>query len=439
MSNGVEITNSEFADTSVLSYEIVESKKEITSSNVTLNKTSFTYNGKYQGPTVTVKYDGVKLKKGTDYEVTGDEEMDADAYELTVTGKGEYSGSVDKTWKISPANISSATLPSSTKVSYSYTGSELSHTVPQTLTLSGVGTLRLDEDYEVDESNSTLKATKAGTYTVKLIACDDNLTGTKSYTWKITSSSSTTTGTSSSSVSFSNPNNVSSGITNVASSALTSYANSKKQTGKKITFTLNVKPIQKSDLGSTELNAIAEFGDESVVTTDSLDVKVHRTIKDSNDNVEADEDLSDLGASIDVIAYVGTTNAAKTVNVIREHDGTVKKFSKLTSRPSSSFTDGTYYVDKTNGKVYIYSRYFSRFTLIYTETDAVVKNTKTTTSKTTSSSDSGDALGARAPQTGDNLPVVWVWLIVLLAGAGLIGFSAFELRRFKRGDFKKKR
>ena len=434
----VPVISNDEVTTDPISYEIVENKKEITSSNVTLNKTSFTYNGKYQGPTVTVKYDGVKLTKGTDYEVTGDEEMDADAYELTVTGKGEYSGSVDKTWKISPADISKATLPSSTKVSYSYTGNEISHTVPSTISLSGVGTLKIDEDYEVD-SSSTTSATKAGTYTVKLKACDDNLTGTKSYTWKITSSSSSTTGTASSSVSFSNPNNVSSGITNVASSGLASYASSKKQSGKKITFTLNVKPISKSTLGSTELNAIAEYGDEAAVSTDSLDVTVHRTVKDADGNTESDEDVSDLGSAIDVIAYVGTTNSAKTINVIREHNGEVKKFSKVSSRPSSSYTDGTYYVDKTNGKVYIYSRYFSRFTLIYTDTDTVVKSTKTSSSKSSSSSEDGDALGARAPQTGDNLPVVWVWLIVLLAGVGLVGFSAFELRRFKRGDFKKKR
>lgn len=434
----VTISSSDAATTDPISYEIVETKKEITSSNVTLNKTSFTYNGKDQGPTVTVKYDGVKLKENTDYVISGeDEETEADTYEITVTGIGEYSGTVDKAWKINPANLSSATIPSSTKTSYSYTGSEISHTVPSSITLSGM-TLKIDEEYELDESSSTVKATKAGTYTVKLKAADDNFTGTKSYTWKITSSSSTA-GTASSAVSFSNPNNVTSGVSNVASSVLSSYASSKKESGKKITFTLNVKPIAKSNLGSTELNAITEYGDEAAVTTDSLDVTVHKKVTDTDGNTLSDEDVSDLGSCIDVIAYIGTANAAKTINVIREHSGEVKKFSKLTSRPSSSYTDGTYYVDKSNGKVYIYSRYFSRFTLIYTDTDTVVKNTKTTTSKTSSSSDSGDALGARAPQTGDNLPVVWVWVIVLLAGVALIGFSAFELKRFKRGDFKKKR
>ncbi len=434
----VSVTSSNDATTDAINYEIVETKKEITSSNVTLNKTSFTYNGKDQGPTVTVKYEGTKLKEGTDYVLSGnEEETDADTYEVTVTGIGEYSGSVDKTWKINPANLSSATIPSSTKVSYTYTGSEISHSVPSSITLSGM-TLKIDEEYELDESNSTVKATKAGTYTVKLKAYDDNFTGTKSYTWKITSSSSTA-GTASSAVSFSNPNNVTSGVSNVASSVLSSYASSKKESGKKITFTLNVKPIAKSSLNSTELNAITEYGDEAAVTTDSLDVTVHKKVTDTDGNTLSDEDVSDLGSCIDVIAYIGTANAAKTINVIRDHNGEVKKFSKLSSRPSSSYTDGTYYVDKSNGKVYIYSRYFSRFTLIYTDTDTVVKNTKTTTSKSSSSSDSGDALGARAPQTGDNLPVVWVWVIVLLAGVALIGFSAFELKRFKRGDFKKKR
>ncbi|WP_026518656.1 hypothetical protein [Butyrivibrio sp. MC2021] len=434
----VTINNPSDPTTARVRYDIVDAGQQITSSDVKLSKTSFTYNSKEQGPTVTVTVDGQKLSTSY-YDISGDtKETDADDYEITITGKNGYTGTVTKSWKINPLSISSATIPSSTKVSYSYTGNEIEHSAPKTITVSGL-TLTLDEEYEVDESKSTLKATKAGTYTVYLKAYDDNFTGTKSYTWKITSSSSSSTGKASSSVNFSNPNNVSTGVTNVASSGLSTYASSKKVSGKTVTYTLNVKPISKSTLGSTELNTIAEYGDESVVNTDSLDVTVHKTVKNNEtENTESDEDVSDLGSAIDVIAYIGTTNAAKTVNVIREHSGEVKKFSKLSSRPSSSFTDGTYYVDKSNGKVYIYSRYFSRFTLIYTETDAVVK-TSTKSSSSSSSSSSGDALGARAPQTGDNLPVVWVWVIVLLAGVGLIGFSAFELKRFKRGDFKKKR
>lgn len=436
----IALSGNDTATTAEIPYEIVESQKEITKSNVTFKNTSFTYNAKEHGPTVTVTYDGVKLEEGKDYELTGDvKEEDAnDDYEITVVGKGEYSGSVSKSWVIKPANISSATIPSSTKISYSYTGSEISHTVPSSITLSGM-TLRVDEEYELDESRSTVKATKAGTYTVYLTAYDDNFTGTKSYTWKITSSSSsTTTGKVTATVNFSNPDNVTSGITTANSSKFEAYANSKKTSGKTIDFTLRIKPVNKSNLNSAELNAIGEFGDSSVISTDTVDVTVHKVVKNAEGNTESEEDVSDLGGSIDVVCYIGTTNAAKTINLIREHGGEIKKFSKLSSRPSSSYSDGTFYVDKSNGRVYIYSRYFSRFTLIYTDTDTVVKNTRTS-SGTATASDDPEALGARAPQTGDNLPVVWVWVIVLLAGVSLIGFSAFELKKFKRGDFKKKR
>ncbi|MDC7292259.1 hypothetical protein NXH67_01850 [Butyrivibrio sp. DSM 10294] len=427
--------------TNEITYEIVDSKTKITDSSVKLNKTSFTYNGKDQGPTVTVTVNNVKLVENTDYTVTGDEELDADDYEVTVTGKGNYEGTVTKSWKINKASIANATIPSGTKTSYSYTGSAITHETPETIKLSGFSdALESDVDFEVDTSKSTVSATKAGTYTVYLKGID-NFTGTKSYTWKITSSSSSssTTGKATSSVNFSNPDNVTSGVSNVSSSALSSYATSKKEAGKTTTYTLNVKPISKSTLNSVELNAIAEYGDDSVVTTDSLNITVHRTVKDSEGNVEVDEDVSDLGASIDVACYIGTSNASKTINIIREHNGQIKKFDKLSARASSAPKDGTYYVDKTNGRVYIYSQYFSHFTLIYTATDAVVKTSRTGTASSSSSSSDPDALGARAPQTGDNLPVVWVWVIVLLAGVALIGFSAFELKRFKRGDFKKKR
>ena len=71
---------------------------------VTLSTTTYTYNGKAKTPAVTVK-DGAKtLTKNTDYTVSyAKGRINAGSYKVTVTLKGNYSGSAYKTIKINPA------------------------------------------------------------------------------------------------------------------------------------------------------------------------------------------------------------------------------------------------------------------------------------------------------------------------------------------------
>ena len=71
---------------------------------VTLSKTSYKYDGKAHKPTTTVttKVDGklVTLKKGTDYTVKYENNTAAGTATVTVTGKGNYKGTLTKTFKI---------------------------------------------------------------------------------------------------------------------------------------------------------------------------------------------------------------------------------------------------------------------------------------------------------------------------------------------------
>ncbi len=59
-----------------------------------------TYNGQEQIQNPTVTLNGTKLIPGTDYEVTYDKNINAGTAKLTITGKGRYSGTVKKTFKI---------------------------------------------------------------------------------------------------------------------------------------------------------------------------------------------------------------------------------------------------------------------------------------------------------------------------------------------------
>ena len=71
---------------------------------IKLSETNFTYNGWTRKPSVTVKdNNGNKLKKGTDYTISYEKNSKAiGQYKVTVKFKGKYSGSVKKTYTISP-------------------------------------------------------------------------------------------------------------------------------------------------------------------------------------------------------------------------------------------------------------------------------------------------------------------------------------------------
>ncbi len=95
--------------TASVSYQIQPC--EIIASMVTLSKTSVSYNGTEQSTTVTVKYDtNTTLTASVDYEITGTtsatEISAGDGYAVTVTGKGNYIGTVTKYWKINKGSLS---------------------------------------------------------------------------------------------------------------------------------------------------------------------------------------------------------------------------------------------------------------------------------------------------------------------------------------------
>ena len=97
------------------SYSIVA--KKITP-GVTLSNTAFTYNGKEQKPTVTVK-DGTTTLDASDYTVTyGSGRKNVGSYNVTVKMKGNYSGTKTVTFKITAKKITPAVTLSRTAFTY---------------------------------------------------------------------------------------------------------------------------------------------------------------------------------------------------------------------------------------------------------------------------------------------------------------------------------
>ena len=79
----------------------------IAGAEVTLSPESFTYDGSEQKPTVTVTLGEEELTEDTDYTVSYSGNcVDADTYTVTVTGKGNYSGTAaSKTYTIEKATV----------------------------------------------------------------------------------------------------------------------------------------------------------------------------------------------------------------------------------------------------------------------------------------------------------------------------------------------
>ena len=76
-------------------------------SNIKLNKTAYTYNGKVQKPSVTVKDSKGKALKSTDYRISYPKGMkNVGKYTVKVTLRGNYSGSKSMTYNINPKGTS---------------------------------------------------------------------------------------------------------------------------------------------------------------------------------------------------------------------------------------------------------------------------------------------------------------------------------------------
>ena len=82
---------------------VVDGRTDISGCTVTLSPASYTYNGKERKPAVTVTSGTTTLTSGTDYTVTYTNNKTAGTATVTVTGKGSYTGTNSKTFKINKA------------------------------------------------------------------------------------------------------------------------------------------------------------------------------------------------------------------------------------------------------------------------------------------------------------------------------------------------
>ncbi len=142
---------------------------------VTIDYAPLTYNGKPQTPTgVTVIADG--LTATVDVAVTP--QTDAGFHDMTVTGKGNFTGSKKLHWCINSKSIEDATVNLDKELTYN--GQEQTQNV-SVVTVDGIeGALVKGTDFEITGNTGT----DARDYTLTIIG-SGNYTGSKDVSWSI--------------------------------------------------------------------------------------------------------------------------------------------------------------------------------------------------------------------------------------------------------------
>ena len=143
---------------------------------VLLSSSSYTYNGRAKTPSVSVRYKGRTLVKNRDYTVAYRNNVNAGTATVTITGKGSFTGSVKKTFRIRKAYQSFRVL--NTSYYFSKTGLRRSAQSFTIRTAQGKGALSYKSNTKyitVSKGKATVKkGTPAGIYRITVTAAGNS-------------------------------------------------------------------------------------------------------------------------------------------------------------------------------------------------------------------------------------------------------------------------
>ena len=142
---------------------------------VIIDYDDLTYNGKPQTPTnVSITADGLNVTM----DVTVTPQTDAGRHGMTVTGKGNFTGSTEASWYINPKSIEDATVNLDKQLTYN--GQEQTQNVSVVIVDGIEGALVKGTDFGITGNTGT----DAGDYTMTIVG-SGNYTGRKNVPWSI--------------------------------------------------------------------------------------------------------------------------------------------------------------------------------------------------------------------------------------------------------------
>ena len=164
-----------YTSSKTVKFTIKTAKKvNLSSASVKLSTSTYAYNGKTKKPAATVIFNGSKLVKDKDFSVSYSNNKNVGTATVTIKGKGNYTGSIKKTFKIKNNFKKSVVTGIKTK---SFTGKSI--TQKPTIKFNKK-TLKNGTDYTISYSNNK----KVGLATIKITG-KGNYTGTITKTFKI--------------------------------------------------------------------------------------------------------------------------------------------------------------------------------------------------------------------------------------------------------------
>ena len=110
-----------------------------------MDESEIVYDGKTHSPSVTVKYDNITLRKGVDYEVSYDSNINAGTSTVIVTGKGNYDGEQSIQYSILSKSIENVSITVEPDV-FDYDGTEKQ---PAVTVYDGGNLLNVNVDYVI--------------------------------------------------------------------------------------------------------------------------------------------------------------------------------------------------------------------------------------------------------------------------------------------------
>ncbi|MCR4605793.1 MAG: hypothetical protein K5639_07320 [Eubacterium sp.] len=258
-------------------------------------------------------------------------------------------------------------------------------------------------------------------------------------------------------------------IKSVSAPGLSGYTD--EQQGQKIEVKLTVKEENEKDIDKSIVKKLnesvkSEYSNvvyKGKVHVEYTDMTVTRRIDDGEPEI-----IPDVNRVLEIEVDCDLESKYEPV-VVREHGGEISAFKKLDEKPTDEFEDGSYFVDAKNNKIWVYARFFSKYSIAYlTKSQVVSVNPKTTaTPKPSDSNKSNDSGGSGSgkvsgdthegwqavrnpdgtytyvkkgydpsqPKTGDDaIPIIWIWMLML--GTGVVMMSYLVSKKIRKDEEK---
>ena len=153
-------------------------------------------------------------------------------------------------------------------------------------------------------------------------------------------------------------------VESAQSSNIEEYAQTQIEEGKDVKIELEITPRKEEDVADTSVTEIAKVSSEVFSAIEAEDVETEYLEIDLAKYVDNTKEgnISDTGTPLEIELNYDASKIGTPV-VIRTHKGKAKVFEKLSKKPNDKFVDATYFAD--NGRIYLYSQFFSDFALVY--------------------------------------------------------------------------